>query len=134
MSILSLDYGEKRIGIAVSPDGTWAFERPVLLVSTTERALSQIADIVERENVHTILLGLPLTLSGNEGPQACAVRAFFAQLIARLPNIPCTLVDERFTTSEAQRHSRERGDRHVHHADSLAAKLLLEGYLTSSHS
>jgi len=123
--VLALDFGEARCGVAVSdPTGTVvtplsAVERP-----DTRKGLGRIGAVVRERGVERVVVGLPLSLSGEEGPQAARTREWAARLADELP-VPIDLHDERLTTRQAER-SGGRAD-----ADSRAAAHLLEAYLAS---
>lgn len=130
--ILGIDYGEKRLGIAISDEtrtiasGLEVYERRSL-----EEDLQHLREVIEREKVERVVLGLPLNMDGSEGPKAREVRAFKEELESRL-HIPVELVDERLTTQEAERVLLEadlsrRRRREVR--DQLAAVLILQSYL-----
>ena len=127
MRVLALDHGSARCGCAVSdPTGTLvtplaAVERP-----DTRRGLERIAAIVQEREVERVVVGLPLTLAGEEGAQAAAARAFADRLAARL-NVPVALHDERLTTRLAERGG--EGD-----PDSRAAAHLLDSWLDAQRS
>lgn len=118
---LALDVGERRIGLAVGDEGG-GIARPL---KTLRRRgvgtdVAAVGDIARREEVTALLIGLPLTLRGDEGPQAARVRRF-ADACAAL-RLPVELHDERFTTSEA-------GLRGAADVDAGAARILLEDFL-----
>ena len=129
-AVLGIDYGARRIGLAVSdPDRVFAF--PAGFVERHDRqhdlaALRQLAD--EREVVQ-IVVGLPIHMNGREGPEARATRAF-AEDLRRETGRSVDLVDERWTSREAERALREsdrrrrRGD-----TDAAAAALILRTWL-----
>jgi putative Holliday junction resolvase len=90
-----------------------------------------IASVVRDKDVGKIIVGLPVTLSGDEGEAAAAARAF-AEALAVCVDVPVELFDERLTTRAAERAMRENGaDRRdiKEKADAVAAALLLETYL-----
>ncbi|MFZ0492137.1 MAG: Holliday junction resolvase RuvX [Acidimicrobiia bacterium] len=125
--VLALDYGSVRIGVALS-DSLRITAQPfdVIPVEDIEHRLpSMVRDVDE------IIVGLPTSLDGTEGPSAEAARSF-AKRVEELTGIPVQLVDERFTTVEAQRALLEGGVRRSRRKeviDKVAATLLLEGYL-----
>jgi putative transcription antitermination factor YqgF len=124
LRVLALDYGSARCGCAIS-DPTETLVRPLdVLQPPDPRA---IADLVRREDVGEVVVGLPTTLAGEEGHQAELSRAFAAQL-TELLEVPVTTHDERLTTRMAERSVREgaRAD-----PDSIAAAHLLESYLAA---
>lgn len=92
---------------------------------------TRIADVVGEKNVERIVVGLPITLSGDEGETATSARAFAETLSERI-DVPVELFDERLTTKAAERAMRESGAGGLEikeKADAVAAALLLETYL-----
>jgi putative Holliday junction resolvase len=124
--VLALDHGSARCGCAVSdPSGTLATPLPVVERPDTRRGLAVIARLVDEQAVDRVIVGLPLTLRGEEGSQAERARTF-AERLARRVSVPVELHDERLTTRLAER-TRGNAD-----ADSRAAAHLLESYLAGS--
>ena len=105
---LGLDPGDARIGVARSdPSGFLA--TPLETVRRGKGDLRRIARLVEEEEAVEVVVGLPRSLSGGEGPAAGKVREFAARLAARLAPVPVRLVDERLTTVSAEAMLRGRG-------------------------
>jgi putative Holliday junction resolvase len=124
--VLALDHGSARCGCAISdPSGTLATPLPAVERPDTRRGLAAIAHLVEEQGAERVIVGLPVTLSGDEGTQAGEARTFAERLERRL-SVPVELHDERLTTRLAERTGGE-GD-----ADSRAAAHLLESYLARS--
>ncbi|MDX6535234.1 MAG: putative pre6S rRNA nuclease [Gaiellales bacterium] len=123
MKVLALDYGRARTGVAVS-DATGTLARPVGVVDRvrTPRGLSALVARIAEHEPERVVVGLPLTLRGEEGGQARETRDFVRELSARC-EVPVELYDERFTTVMAARTTGAGGD------DAVAAAHLLEGYL-----
>jgi putative Holliday junction resolvase len=130
--ILALDPGSRRIGLAVSdPTGTLA--QPL---SAVERAGSRdwteyIAALAEELEVVEIVVGLPRHMDGSEGQSAADARQM-AEMLRTRAKVPVVLWDERLTTVAAERMFRESGvktPRARRHIDSVAAVLILQGYL-----
>lgn len=130
---LGLDYGDRRLGVALSdPQGQIAFPRPPLKVSTLEQLLEELALFCKEEGVLKIILGWPLHTNGQEGERARATRHFADQLQKTLPQVPLEFFDERFTTQWAVDKLREGGVKAKEQKgerDSLAAQILLQTYL-----
>ena len=127
MRILALDYGSRRLGVAVSdPTGTLA--RPLEAVERvgTPDGLAALLAIVAREEPELIIVGLPRLPSGGAGRQAGAAMAFAGRLRGQV-SVPIELEDERFTTTIAER-SAERTSTSSS-LDSRAAAVLLQGVL-----
>ena len=121
--ILALDHGSARCGCAISdPSGTLATPLPVIERPDTRRGLAAVARLVEEQAAERVIVGLPLTLRGEEGEQAERARTF-AERLARRVSVPVELHDERLTTRLAERTG---GDADT---DSRAAAHLLDGYL-----
>lgn len=123
--ILAIDYGEKRVGVAVSdPTGTFAFPRKAIVRTGGIPSLAEaLRDVAVRDHVTELVVGLPLSLNGSEGPQAKHVREA-AETIAQLLGLPLAFEDERLTSSLAGRFRESSVD-----PDSIAAAQILEGYL-----
>jgi putative holliday junction resolvase len=121
--ILALDHGAARCGCAISdPSGTLATPLAVIERPDSKKGLAAIVRLAEEQGAERVVVGLPLTLSGEHGEQAEAASAFAERLDRRL-NIPVELYDERLTTRLAERAG-GAGDE-----DSRAAAHLLESYL-----
>jgi len=129
---MGLDLGARRIGVAVSdPLRIIAQGLPALEVPGRKAVLAALASLVEEQDVARIVVGLPLRLSGEEGPEALAARTFAAQLAGRV-HLPVELWDERLTTVQAERTLLEgntRRKRRRQERDRLAAILILQGWL-----
>src|SRR3954467_6858516 len=124
--ILALDHGAARCGCAVSdPSGTLATPLEAVERPDTRRGLATIARRASELEAERVVVGLPLTLAGEEGEQAAAARAFAERLGAEL-NVPVELHDERLTTRLAERPGGKGA------ADSRAAAHLLESYLAAA--
>ena len=130
---LGIDVGSVRVGVALSdPDGLLA--TPLVTVPRDVGAgtdVAAVAALVAEHGVVGVVVGLPRTLAGREGPAAEAARAFVAALEPALP-VPVELVDERLTTVVATRQLRESGrkgraQRAV--VDQVAAVGILQGWL-----
>ncbi len=127
---LGIDLGEARIGLALS-DELRMLAHPLVTLPAREQPLDRIAEIVTRENVDTIVLGLPRNMDGSYGPAAEKARVFQSELKAR---VPCKIVmwDERLTSVGAQKSLHAAG-RNVKQSraviDQVAAQLILQGWL-----
>lgn len=125
--VLALDHGSARCGVAVSdPSGTLATPLGAVDRPETEAGLAALTALVREHQVERVVVGLPRSLSGEEGRQAEAARSF-AGRVAKAAGVPVELHDERLTTVQAQRSGGE-GDE-----DSRAAAHLLESWL-AAHS
>jgi putative Holliday junction resolvase len=133
---MALDYGERRIGVAVSdPTRTIASPLETLQRRAGKRPpWAEIARIVEEQEVDEAVVGLPLDLAGDEGTWAAEVRAFGADL-ARRTGLPVHWVDERMSSVRAERVVRGMGLKRSQREekgriDSTAAAMILETFLT----
>lgn len=124
MRVLALDYGTARIGCAVS-DPTGTLTTPIPVVEPPE--IAEVARIARERDIGLIVVGLPVSLSGEETGQAETTRAFCAQLAGQV-DVPVETWDERFTTRMA---AATRRDGASAAEDSIAAAHLLESYLMS---
>jgi putative Holliday junction resolvase len=127
---LALDYGSARTGVAVS-DATGTLARPLGVVerAATEPGLRRLAELVDEEGAERVVVGLPLTLRGEQGAQADETAAFVEALQAVLA-VPVETFDERFTTAIAAAGPSSRAPE-----DARAAAHLLESYLAwTSHA
>jgi len=123
--VLALDHGPARCGCAVSdPSGTLATPLSAVARPDEPDGMDALAALVAEREVERIVVGLPITLAGEEGEQARAARAFADSLRERV-DLPVEMHDERLTTRQAER-SGGRGD-----ADSRAAAHLLESWLAA---
>jgi putative Holliday junction resolvase len=131
--VLALDLGSKRIGIAVSDlTGTVASPLAVLERSKSRRHdHEQIAAYVRDEEAELVVVGLPISLSGAEGPAAKAARTE-TKALATLVDVPIETFDERLTTVTAERALAEagvRGPARRRVVDKVAAAVILQAFL-----
>jgi putative Holliday junction resolvase len=133
--ILGIDYGTRRLGLALSdPSATIAQPLPTLTRRAGKRAPVQaLADLVQQQDVSEIVIGLPLSLNGDETEWTAEVREFGAKLAQRT-SVRVSYLDERMTSVLAEktvrslglkRSEREQKDR----VDAAAALLILQAYL-----
>ncbi len=131
MRTLALDYGERRIGIAMSdPGGTLAQPLETVDARRTDPLL-RIRQLVEENGVTRIVVGLPIHMDGHEGPEAEAARAFGSAVEAET-SVPVHFLDERWTTVEADRTLEAAGVRSRSRKgkrDRIAATILLQTFL-----
>ena len=124
MRYLALDVGDRRIGLAVGDDA-FGITRALPTLRRSRRLaadIERIASIARGEEVGAFVIGLPLTLRGDEGPQAERVRRFADALAST--GVPLQLYDERNTTVEAVRRGADD-------PDAGAARVLLEDFLSA---
>lgn len=109
MRVLALDIGEVRVGVAVSdPEQRVASPVCVLPAAEVRSCAKSFRRVLEDWEPELLLSGLPMTLAGEEGPQAARVRAF-AEEVSRACGIPVAFADERLSSLEAKRSLREKG-------------------------
>ncbi|MBI2958329.1 MAG: Holliday junction resolvase RuvX [Chloroflexi bacterium] len=131
---LGLDVGDRRIGVAISdPEGLIAVPLTTVQKRDAEAAALAVADIVRKNEVGSIVVGLPALLSGEIGEQARKVEEFVERLKPHL-SVPVEWWDERLSTVAAEKMMRETGATRVRrdaNRDALAAALVLQAYLDS---
>jgi putative Holliday junction resolvase len=132
MRYLALDVGDVRIGVAASDEtATLATGLPTLRRVGPRKDVKAVAALVRGHVAGEVVVGLPRSLDGSEGPQARKVLAFMDDLRGALP-VPVVPWDERFTTAMATQALREAGasrrDRRAA-VDQVAAVLILQSYL-----
>jgi len=124
--LLALDYGNARIGVAIA-SSIARLPRPLTTLANGEAAMQQIAELVKRENVGLVVVGLPRTLSGGYSDQTHAAEAFGTAL-AQVLSVPVEMADETLTSVDAE--AELAGKKHDKAAiDALAATYILERYL-----
>ena len=137
MRVMAIDYGDQRIGLAVSDLlGMMAGEAWTMNEWNMERASLRIAEEAKKREVGALVLGLPKNMDGTEGPRAEKSRAFQA-LLERDTGLPVVLWDERRSSVEAHAILHAAGKRERLHrktVDAVAASLILEGYLASPYN
>lgn len=125
---LGIDPGDARIGVARS-DPTGFLATPVETVRRGRGDLARIARLASEAEAVEIVVGLPRSLSGSEGPAAARVREFAGALAARVTPVPVRLQDERLTTVSAEAMLRDRGKKGASRravVDQAAAVLILQ--------
>jgi len=139
MRILGIDYGRRRIGLAISDEAEFLARplAPYLRTHSLQKDLDHLTQLANEFHAATIVVGLPLNMDATKGEMALEVEEFVAQLRA-VSKIDVVVSDERLTSAEAERVLLEgnvkRKDR-KQLRDGLAAALILQGYLDSqSHS
>lgn len=132
--ILSIDYGSRRIGLALSDLlGITAQGLDTLQVRSADQAIERIAEIAAQSEVGTLLIGLPKNMDGTSGKQTEAVRTFGEQL-SQKTELPVRFWDERWTSRAAMRTMHEMGLKtkgRKRDVDRIAATMMLQEYLTA---
>lgn len=129
---LGLDFGDRRIGVAVS-DELGLTAQPVLTLvrRNLKQDLKSLGRLLRKFNCAAIVIGNPLYMSGDLSPQAAKTQAF-AETLRTTFTLPVHLWDERLTSAEAHRHLHEAGrplSTHRAVVDQVAAVLILQGFL-----
>jgi putative pre-16S rRNA nuclease len=133
MSVLALDVGERRIGVAVS-EGLLATPHSVIHRRSKAQDFAAVARLVAELGAEKVVVGLPLSLSGDVGPQARRVTRY-AQALARALPVPVELYDERYSTVTADELLAEGGrKRRRTPIDAAAAAVILQEYLANIKS
>ncbi len=130
MKILAIDFGNKRIGLAISQNKTIS-GLETIKYDSLERALAVLAEIIRREEPKTIVVGMPV---GNQTSED-QIR-MFASKLNKLIEVPIKFADETLTSKEAERtlnqsNLKPRSEKYKQEVDRLCAKLILEQYLNS---
>ena len=133
--LLAIDYGRKRCGLAVTdilqitPGG--------LATVRTHELIDYLKNYIAKEPVERFIIGVPMNLNGKESESMTYLRPFLKQLEKAIPNIPITMVDERFTSTLAQRaiieagigKQRRREDKGL--VDEVSAVIILQTYMST---
>jgi putative Holliday junction resolvase len=131
-SILALDVGHKRVGVALA-SAIARLAHPLTTLSHDESLWQELAEIVHREDVGCIVVGLPRNLNGDDTAQTAVARQFADDVRARFGLVVC-LQDEALTSRKAEAELLQRGGNHAKgEIDALAATYILEDYLMEKH-
>ncbi len=137
---LGIDFGERRIGLALSdPEGRYALPFKTVERETDRRAIHRLAAIARQESVELLVLGEPLGLNGKAGPNALRARRF-GERLAKVTGLPIRFVNEALTTVEAtarldhrrqpaggrRRQLADGRDHRTDHRDEVAAQIILQ--------
>lgn len=127
--VLALDMGERRIGVAISDlTGTLATPHTVIHRRSKAEDFAAVARLVDELDVTLVLVGLPLTLDGEMGPQARRVTRY-ARALAETLDVPLEYHDERYSTVTADELLTEGGRKRRVPIDAAAAAVFLQDYL-----
>ena len=138
MRVLGIDYGRRRIGLALSDEeGILASPFPIYVRGRSEaRDIAALTSLIDKHGVEAVVVGLPLNMNGSRGEMAREAEAF-ADRIRQETALPVELFDERLTSSEAERVLLEADlprRRRKDLRDSLSAVLILQGHLDRRNS
>lgn len=130
--ILGLDYGRRRIGIAISdPLGITAQPLETLGEGDDKKAIERVAYHIQCHNVETIVVGYPLTLRGEKGQSVKMVERFIQQMQKSI-SVPIVKWDERLSSTEAERYLKKmkiKSSRQKEKIDQIASVLILQSYM-----
>ena len=133
MRVLGIDYGDSRIGVAVSDEGgKLAFDLCVIDATKGRKyAVSELLQLMEKYAATTLVIGLPTNMNGTKGDRVVKTEKFAKALSEASPDLKIVFEDERLTTKYADRlmiesgkHQKQKGV-----SDKLAAMIILQGYL-----
>lgn len=124
MRYLGIDYGKKRIGVAISdPEGRIGFPFSELQVFNSRLTVIEIKKIIRKEKIAKVIIGLPRSLQGQDTEQTREVRAF-ADKLKKAISIPVEFENEMLTTKIAKNSGVKKG-----YIDAAAAAIILQSYL-----
>jgi putative Holliday junction resolvase len=134
--MLALDVGDKRVGVALC-DETQTLARPLLTLKRASKKedFARLAAVCREHAIEKVIVGLPKTLRGEEGPQAQRVRRYALELQAAL-NLSIEFWDERYSSVDAQERltSSSRKPRAKSEIDAAAAAIILQEYLDAMNN
>lgn len=132
-NILSLDVGERRIGVAIACTIA-RLPRPYSTLERSQSSMQQIADLLKQEDAQHLVIGLPRSLSGGETEQTKLTRKFAAELQA-VAAISVHFQDEALTSVQAEKELTDKGVKFVKgDIDALAATYILQDFLTENRN
>lgn len=136
MRALGIDFGLKRVGLAVSdPTGTLVSPYKTIERTTRDALFDELMSIIVKESVEAVVVGLPLSLSGEDTLTTRQARNF-AQSLGRRTDKPIHLMDERLTSAQAEEElnaANVRGKKRKMALDSQAAVVILRSWFESGH-
>ena len=130
MRYLAIDYGEKRTGLAICDAGE-LIASPLIVLTGQKTLIPQILEVIERENIEAIVMGLPLNMDDTEGPQVKLVQQFTKKLKEHTDK-EINFHDERLSSFDAQGKlsgldlTRKKKKKHL---DAIAAAAILQSFL-----
>jgi putative Holliday junction resolvase len=132
LRVAAIDLGRARVGVAVTDElGLMAHTRPFLDGKSRKALLRALAELTRDDRIERFLVGLPLDMSGREGPAARRALAF-ARELADATGVDVEMIDERLSTVEAERRLRDGGltaREQKGRIDGASAALLLQSWL-----
>ncbi len=135
MRTLGIDFGTKRVGLAITdPEGRMAFARQSIARTTRDSLFAELVGLIEAEGVGAVVVGLPLTMDGGDSLTTRQARNF-AESLARRVSCPIHLVDERLSSAAAEEQLKEAGlcsRKRKDKLDSQAAVQILEAWISQN--
>ena len=135
MRYLAIDYGNKRIGLAIC-DASETISSPLTVIDAAKDPINRIVEIVAQENVGAIVVGMPLNMDDSQGPQA-KVTIEFAKRLEKHVDIDILFQDERlssFAAEEKMAPAEFSWKKKRKHLDAVAAAQILETFLENHHT
>ena len=136
MRIMGIDYGDSRVGIAISdPLGYTAQGLKTLPNKVYSKLIESVVLIAQEYGVTAIVVGLPKNMDGSEGFRADITKSFVEDLKSKLPDVKFIYQDERLTTVQASgflNATNTRGKSRKNVIDTVAAEIILQSYLDSN--
>ena len=132
MTLMSLDVGERRIGIAISQSGILATPHSVLHRKSKKEDFARLQQMIDELGVSRLIIGMPYSVSGHEkvGPQARRVKRY-AEALAKAIDVPIEFFDESYSTVDAEVFLQSTGQKKVP-IDAAAAAVILQNYLDNT--
>jgi putative Holliday junction resolvase len=132
---LSIDYGEKRIGVAVT-DPLKIIISPLTTIEnkSDDYVFDELINIFDTQKIERIILGLPISIDGEDTAKTKEVREFYGKL-SKKTDLPIFLWDERFSTYEANIFLKQKGlswKESRNYVDKIAAAVILKNYLENN--
>lgn len=132
---LAIDYGDKRVGVAVSDyNKEISFPRDFLTYTGEKNLIAQLKKICEEDDISKIVLGLPIQMDGTFGDRAKKTQVFYDKLKEAMPQINIAFFDERLSTEFAVKSLRGQGIKDKDQKgkrDAMSAQIILQNYLAS---
>ena len=130
MKVLAIDYGSKRVGLAVG-DTRLGIASPLGVLKYSSDIFGRIRELCESKGVGKVIVGFPLTMRGREGQRAEEVKRFACRLKEVLSGVEVLLFDERYSTQEALRRLGALPEKRLKELkDAHSAMVILEDYLS----
>jgi putative Holliday junction resolvase len=127
MRYISIDYGSKRVGVAISDEGgTFAFPHALITNEGDEHVIQALIKIIEKEKAEKIIVGLPISFEGRKTPQALQIE-MFAEALSRAVQLPIDFQNEVLTSRMGEKAGIDKKN-----LDAASAAIILQSYLDKS--